>query len=253
MQVRLPHTLEPFEKLWKEKIFRFRAISSLPTGMWDHVFGMSVLNAPTIAQQGTAKELQKLATYDWRDAALDARVEAGLEIAFCRDMIKLELPERSDLRLRTPDISFTDFLSFDLGGVTCELHHVGGDHAADSSVLYIPEDKVLFLGDCISQAIYSPRQHYTAAKGLALFDKLLAFNAESYLESHNEAVLSKEDFQAVARALRGAAEVIVGGGDTEKLRTVLKSQPDLPPEDLDELVTLFMDGLQAGKEQTNET
>ena len=210
---------------------------------WDHVFGTSALDALLLAQRGTAEELRTLAGYDWNDVALDARVEAGTEIAFCRDMIKAELPDRSVLTLRTPDIVFNEFLGIDLGGVRCELHHVGGDHAADSSVLYVPEDKVLFLGDSISQAIYSPRPHYTAAKLLRLLDRLETFNAEHYLESHNDAALTKKAFQSIARTLRTAAEVTERlGDDLEGVREALENHPDIPPEDVDELVTLFCPG-----------
>lgn len=201
---------------------------------WDHVLGMSALDAPIFAQRGTAQEVAKLAGYDWSDAALDARVEAGSEIAFCRELIKLELLGRSDLSLRTPDIIFEDFLSLDLGGVTCELHRVGGDHAADSSILYVPKDRILFLGDCISQAIYSPRQHYTAAKLLPLLDKLDVFGAEFYLESHNEAVFNQGEFQDIVRTLRTAAEITERlGNDPEGVRDALERHPYIPPEDVD--------------------
>ena len=50
--------------------------------------------------------------------ALDQRVEEGTEIEFCRDMIKVELPDRSDMQFKVPDVSFTKQLEFDLGGMT---------------------------------------------------------------------------------------------------------------------------------------
>ena len=46
--------------------------------------------------------------------------------------MKKELPDRSDLRLRTADIAFKERVVIDLGGIQAELIHVGGDHADDS-------------------------------------------------------------------------------------------------------------------------
>ena len=47
------------------------------------------------------------------------------------------------------DIVFQERLDIELGGVTVRIRHVGGDHSADSSVMYIEPDRVLFLGDCL--------------------------------------------------------------------------------------------------------
>jgi glyoxylase-like metal-dependent hydrolase (beta-lactamase superfamily II) len=44
-------------------------------------------------------------------------------------------------------MTFEDEVQIDLGGITCIIKHVGGDHADDSVVIYIKEEKILFLGD----------------------------------------------------------------------------------------------------------
>jgi hypothetical protein len=51
-----------------------------------------------------------MADLDWSDTALDQRVAVGKEIEFCRDMIKAEWPNRSNLKLRDSDLTFTDRL-----------------------------------------------------------------------------------------------------------------------------------------------
>ena len=58
-----------------------------------------------------------------------------------------EFPEVPIPTMRLPDIVFQQFLRLNLGGVTAELYHVEAPHTPDSTVIYIPEDKVLFLGD----------------------------------------------------------------------------------------------------------
>ena len=61
---------------------------------WVHVFGADYLGLPVFAHRETARNIAVQAAYNWSDAALDERVAAGLEIAFCRDMLKLLLQSK---------------------------------------------------------------------------------------------------------------------------------------------------------------
>ena len=45
-------------------------------------------------------------------------------------------------------------MELDLGEVTCVLKHVGGDHAHDSVVMYIKEEKILFLETVYMQIFF---------------------------------------------------------------------------------------------------
>ena len=65
---------------------------------WDHVFGTDAFDSLIIASQETAQIVAEMVTQDWSDVALDQRVADGVEIEFCRDMIKKELPDRSRLK-----------------------------------------------------------------------------------------------------------------------------------------------------------
>ena len=154
---------------------------------WDHVFGAAYLDLPIFAHVDTARKIGKMAELDWRDEALDRRVAAGLEIEFCQVHIKAEIPneERASLKLQVPDITFKDQVCIDLGGVTCQIMHVGGDHSPDSSIVYIPEDKVAFIGDCIYEDIYASPSRYTTGSLFPLLDQLLGLEADFYLDAHN--------------------------------------------------------------------
>lgn len=206
---------------------------------WDHVFGASALDVPLIAHRETARQLAIQAAYDWSDAALDARVEAGLETAFCRDMLKLELPDRSDLRIVVPDILFDDQLTVDLGGVTCDIRHVGGDHAADSTIMHIPQDCVLFLGDCMYDAIYAPARHYTTRKLFPLLDTIAAYDAGCAVVGHHPEVVSREELDAWMYDLRliGAAVDELGADKAAVLARVAGKLRD--EQDIDEVDTFI--------------
>lgn len=169
---------------------------------WDHVFGAATVDLPTFAHRETARIVRLMAELDWSDAALDQRVADGIEIAFCRDMIKVELPDRSDLIIRPPDISFSTEVEIDLGGVTCQIIYVGGDHAHDASVVYIPEDKILFLGDCVADDLYHGPRRCTTTALFPLLDRILAFDADLYLSGHSPQALTRAQLEEEAELLK---------------------------------------------------
>jgi glyoxylase-like metal-dependent hydrolase (beta-lactamase superfamily II) len=208
---------------------------------WDHVFGAAEIGVPVIAQQMTAAQLAVMADQTWDDAALDQRVASGEEIAFCADNIKLELPEPRSVRIAQADIIFDQALILDLGGVQCRIQHVGGDHAADACVVYIPEDRLLFLGDCLYDNIYAPIRHYTQAKTLPLIDKLLEFDAQIYVEGHNPAPVDRTGMIEITAKMRLAAELVNEyRGDTA---AILRSRPD---ETADEDLAYYIGAFAAG-------
>jgi glyoxylase-like metal-dependent hydrolase (beta-lactamase superfamily II) len=153
---------------------------------WDHIFGIKTMDLLTISTDETKKKLEYLKTLKWDDASLDARVESGEEIEFCRDMIKLEMPTRDSLELKMPDLTFENKIEIDLGGVTCVVEHVGGVHAQDSAVIYIPEEKVMFLGDCIYQDFYSGEWSYDKNELIILLDKIKKYDVNCYVTGHQD-------------------------------------------------------------------
>jgi glyoxylase-like metal-dependent hydrolase (beta-lactamase superfamily II) len=178
---------------------------------WDHSFGGAALDVPIAGQRETHRELVHQAALDWSDAALDARVEAGTELAFCRDMIAVELPDRRGLEIVAPQLVFDDRLTFDLGGVTADVQHVGGDHAADSCVIWIAEDGLLFLGDCLYPRLYAPIDHYTPATLRDLVERLAAYEARAAIAGHSDELLDRAAFadwlDTLARAATAAEDL----------------------------------------------
>lgn len=153
---------------------------------WDHIFGMKTMDLLTISHEETKKKLEYLKTLNWDDASLDARVETGEEIEFCRDMIKREMPTREHLELKVPDVTFTDKIEIDLGGVNCVVEHVGGVHAQDSSIIYIPDEKIMFLADCLYQDFYSGEWSYDLNELITLLEKIKKYDTNWYVLGHQD-------------------------------------------------------------------
>ncbi|MBE0689630.1 MAG: MBL fold metallo-hydrolase [Anaerolineae bacterium] len=215
---------------------------------WDHVFGAEVLPVPLIAHADTAEALERMAGYDWGDVALDQRVATGEEIAFCADNIKIELPEPRRVSIVLPDVVFRERLEMRMGGdVTCQIQHVGGDHAADSCIVYVQPDRVLFLGDCLYPAIYAPAHYYTTRRLFPILDAISTFDADIYIEGHGGEAMSKAGFQALADKLRLTGTLVDAiGADVPTVLAAYQAQTgQTPDEETQEIVTDFVTGLTA--------
>ncbi|MGG4171007.1 MBL fold metallo-hydrolase [Bacillus safensis] len=185
---------------------------------WDHIFGLSALpDTVSIASAQTRTNMEELLPFSWSDEAIDERVREGTEIEFCAKAIKEEYKNHRDIQVVLPDVTFDRWIEIDLGGVTCVVQHVGGDHAADSVIVYVKEEKILFLGDCIYPKMYAEKVHYTVKEILRLLDELDAFDADMYIPSHQRP-WRKEEFRQETDKLRMIAKFTDQcGGDKQKI------------------------------------
>jgi glyoxylase-like metal-dependent hydrolase (beta-lactamase superfamily II) len=213
---------------------------------WDHIFGAAEFDAHVIAQALTAETLIELAATDWRDEALDRRVVAGLVSPGHAANVKDELPSPREVHVAPADIVFREGLDIDLGGATVRVRHVGGDHAADSCVMYIEPDWVLFLGDCLYD---SPDGRLTPELVLPLYDAVRSFGAELLVDGHSDAVMPRADLEALAIRIRLAETSVRGfaiqGGRLDEeavLANVRKQTGEEPDEDMVAFVRAFIAG-----------
>lgn len=201
---------------------------------WDHSFGMSAWNIPVIAHAETARRLDGLRGLSGTDEELEQLVQAGILSEGSVEHIRLEYGSGSSRAITVvkPEVAFTGSITIELGGITCELTHVGGDHSADSCVLHVVEDKVLFLGDTLGPSVYGGPRRYSSTGFLKLLELVYGYGAEWIIESHG-VPMSEGEFRAdLAPWERMARLVDVFGDNRERvlleLKTYLKLQ-ELPP------------------------
>ena len=135
-------------------------------------------------------------------------------------------------------------MKLNLGGVTCIIEHVGGDHSSDSNLLYIPEEKTLFLGDCLYANMYAEKWHYTIEKMSKLLEKIEGYDAEIYFLSHHPAPLTKDEFTSFVSLLKTSAALTKKHkGDLEAITAEMSShfQRELTEDDL-EIIRYFVNG-----------
>lgn len=218
---------------------------ALTHGHWDHTFGTSSLNLPTFAHIKTKEYLNQLVNLVWDNEALTVQVQQGITTAACAEYIKKEYGDRrEDIQIALPTVTHTDEIRFNLGNLTATLKHVGGDHSSDSCVLYIEEEKVLFIGDSTSPNIHSPKRYYRLDVISNLLNTLSAFDAEYVIHSH-DAPMDKMRFQQEIQEYRDIIEAVNEFGDDiheieKDLR--LKWNRKLPSEDI-EFIQYFINGM----------
>jgi glyoxylase-like metal-dependent hydrolase (beta-lactamase superfamily II) len=234
-------------KLFKEQLashYISGDILALTHWHWDHVFGLYEMDIPSIANAITYNRLKELQSLSWEDKELDKRVAAGIEIPFCADAIKLELGSKREVIIPDPTMIIQKKMTLNLAGVTCIINHVGGDHSSDSVILYIPEEKALFLGDCLYANMYAKKWHYTIEKISSLLQEIEKYDAEVYFLSHHPAPLRKEEFASFVSLLKTSAKFTKKyNGNLEKITIEMSSyfQRELTEDDL-ELIGYFVNG-----------
>ena len=227
-----------------EEGLRLPAYVVLTHWHWDHIFGGPAFDCPLIAYAETGAQIEEMAGWSWSDAALDQRVQQGIEIPFCRDMMMKELPDPRDRVLRPVDIHFSGQLDIDLGGVTARCLHVGGDHASDASIVYIPEQRVAFLSDCLYPDIYARLPKYSPMTFFNLSVRLQGLGAEWYVMGHHDAPLSRDEFMRQINRMELIGEcVMMNGRDRAGTIAGLAAEGI---ESLDEFDIEFIENFEAG-------
>lgn len=151
---------------------------------WDHSFAMCAFEGMTVACEATDCQLRKLQRWEWTDDAMEQRLRTGEDIEFCDTHIRLEYPDRPLIRVVPADLTFRNTISFDLGGLRCEAHRVGGPHSEDSVVVLIPERRVLFAGDGHTGDFYGLDGGYDRERLAAYIGMLRSTDFDIYVHGH---------------------------------------------------------------------
>lgn len=66
-----------------------------------------------------------------------------------------EYADNKSIIVVTSDIQFKKELFINLGGMTARIFHTVSPHSEDTVLIYIPEERILFLGDSTSEDFYN--------------------------------------------------------------------------------------------------
>ncbi|MDO4483564.1 MAG: MBL fold metallo-hydrolase [Clostridia bacterium] len=172
---------------------------------WDHTYGLCAADIPAVCCENTQRHLQAMSRWHWDLPAMEQRVVSGEDILFCHEHILAEYPDPQAIRVRPCDVVFSGSLTLDLGGVHAELMHLENSHADDCTVVYIPEERVLYLGDITYEDLHHKPECYHRRRFEALLAELRLLDFDVVVPGH-QPPLSREELMADLSAALSEAQ-----------------------------------------------
>ncbi|MBQ9424947.1 MAG: MBL fold metallo-hydrolase [Erysipelotrichaceae bacterium] len=109
---------------------------------WDHSFAMHCINGFSVANRKTNEYLKDF---------IAARSEENDRMFLKSDpSVEKEYAGGKEIIVVPADIVFEGSLNIDCGGVTVVAFEAVSPHTSDATLIHIPEEKVLFIGDSTS-------------------------------------------------------------------------------------------------------
>ena len=154
---------------------------------WDHTFGMHAVNGETMARPETNVRLTEIQAQMRSDPDRKRQFLAG------DPTIRREYAGGVPLKVVTADKIVTQDQTIDLGGVTAELIWTESPHTDDALLVYVPEDRVLFVGDAQLGEYPSWRMDWDKMEAFA--DNVRGTDADVVIDGHWKPY-TKEEFMA---------------------------------------------------------
>ncbi len=194
--------VEKFYKAIEQMGFRLPDYTVITHWHWDHTFGMHAVHGLSVTGHKTHQKLTEVMNWEWTDGAMRQRLDSGREIAMCDRDIRIEYPDRSSIKVTTSDIVFEGSMTLHLGNIRCEIREISAPHSRDSVIVYIPEEKMLAVGDADCEDHYENGGRYDPTLLANMISILEERDFETYLLGH-DAPQGKQD---VLDYLRGELE-----------------------------------------------
>ena len=167
------HTKEFYAFLEKEGL-PLPSLTVLTHWHWDHTFGMHSVNGLCIANDKTNKHLE-----EWK-----TKIETNgtAEFLAIGDSVRKEYEGDRKVIVTLADIIYSGEMTLDLGGCKVRIIETESPHTDDATIVYVCEDKVLFLGD--STCPQYPNGVKDKALAGKLADKIREIGPDTCVEGH---------------------------------------------------------------------
>jgi len=151
---------------------------------WDHVYGACEFDVPTTAHTICKAVLEEESRKPWGIEHLNEEVRREPKLTASYRARAKSIENWGAFRIVVPEVVFEREMVIHLDGLTLVLEHVGGEHADDSIVVKVPEERVMFIGDCY----YPPPLHLRnpdSAPSLDMLRRLQHEDYHLYVEGHD--------------------------------------------------------------------
>ena len=195
-----PHVASFYSTL-KQEGLPLPSLTVLTHSHWDHSFGLYAIHGLSIANARTEKHLAKIIEKD-KDDLYQSYISEDYSY------MRKEYERAENIIVANADIVFNSYLLLDAGNIRIELIHTESPHTDDSTLIYIPSERVLFTGDATSGEILSDSDLETGGiyrkKELEAFiSTLKQINARTIVHSHMGPVAAEEEISYLEKLLAG--------------------------------------------------
>ena len=125
---------------------------------WDHTFGMHQIHGISLASNKTDRKLRELAN--------ELTPEKKIEFIHSDICIRREYANDLPVIVVPADETFQGIKQIDLGNLSVEIFEAPSPHTNDTTLVYVPSDRVLFLGDAALGEFPSWKMDKKKLKGL---------------------------------------------------------------------------------------
>jgi cyclase len=147
----------------------------------DHVFGNQVFLAPIIAARSTLDRMRSSVANEWSPQNL---FQKSLSYRGAGTTPDYPDPERlKEVHIVLPEIAFESQMTLNLGDLELEIVLLGG-HTPDSSVVYLPQDKILFASDLLFVDRYPTLRNGNLRDWMKSLDRIKAMDIRTFVPGH---------------------------------------------------------------------
>ena len=175
------HTKEFYALLEKEGL-PLPSLTVLTHWHWDHTFGMHAVNGLCIANEKTNQYLE-----EWKKKVEENGPDEFLAMDYS---IRKEYSGNLEVIVKTADIVYSGKMKLDLGGCKVTLIQTEAPHTDDSTLVYVNDDNVLFLGDSTCGEFPTWVKSEELCKSLA--DTIKSIGPDICVEGHWEPVETED-------------------------------------------------------------
>ena len=143
---------------------------------WDHTFGMHAVHGKTLARPETNQKLLEI------QKKMADNPGYGKKFLRSDPCIIREYAGGVPLIVVPADEELTGDRTLDLGDVAVELHYAESPHTDDALLVYVPDDKVLFVGD--AQLGEFPTWFMNPDKSAALKRQVMSYDVRTVIDGH---------------------------------------------------------------------
>lgn len=159
---------------------------------WDHSFGAFYTNTSTISTLKTSEYLKKLANYKWDDESINNRISEKKETRYSAEIFKKIYTNEDSIKIKIPEIiKYGDF-TLNLGGIIVYFYYNDNSHSDDSLLIYIKDEKVLFIGDSHSKSYETVPLSFNKEKLFAYIQTLNKIDFEYAIPGHGNILTKRE-------------------------------------------------------------